>query len=255
MATDEDAGTEKRMLNFELALAKMAPGKTECQFPAYFDAWKMGLWNPAKPDELKSRTDCRADSTRNQIVSRQRVEDEIRQMVAGAAQHYSALAGRAGYLLYGPTETPYASTKPPVRKNFPKLKLREGAVTDWQGVLGQKIPRFENRILNDCALIPRLHVCRNPSRVEYKELPEEKLLPAQVTFLMKLKNMRVEEKTPQRKQRGLTAAQIKEIFEKYNPARKYSLTPTQWKRWCQEFDVVPDHRCERKGKRSERRSR
>jgi CRISPR-associated endonuclease Csn1 len=245
---DEDAGTEKRMLDFELTLAKMAPGKTEYQFPAYFDAWKMGLWNPVKPDEMKSRTDCRAESTRNQIVSRQRVEDEIRAMVAGAAKHYPVLAGKADYLLYGPTGTSYASTKPAVHKKYPKLKLRAGAVTDWQGVLGQKIPRFENRILNDCALIPRLHVCRNPSRAEFKELAEDKLLPAQVTFLMKLKNMRVEEKTPQRKQRGLTAAQINEIFEKYNPARKYSLTPTQWRKWCEEFNVIPITDAGEKGK-------
>jgi CRISPR-associated endonuclease Csn1 len=131
---DENAGTEKRMLDFELTLAKMAPGKTEYQFPAYFDAWKMGLWNPVKPDELENRTNCRAESTRNQIVSRQRVEDEIRAMVAGAAKHYPALAGKAEYLLYGPTETSYASTKPAVRKKYPKLKLRAGAVTDWQGV-------------------------------------------------------------------------------------------------------------------------
>ena len=235
-ADDDEAGTQKRMEEFELKLAALSKGKSEFHYSCYFDAHEMGLWNPDKPDELKLRGDCHAKTTRNQIVPRKLVEKEIRELVDAAAKHHPKLKGHADFLLYGPAKKPYASynTNP---KEAPFLK--QGAVTDWQGVLGQKIPRFENRILNDCALIPRLHVCRNPSREQYKHLPEDKLLPVQVTFLMKLKNMRVEEKTLERKQRGLAAAQIKDIFEECNPKRKYNLTSTQWRNWCDKFDVLP----------------
>lgn len=233
---DDEAGTQKRMEEFEIKLAALSRGKDELHYPCYFDAHEMGLWNPDKPDELKLRSDCHAKTTRKQIVPRKLVEKEIRDLMVSAAKHYPKLTGQADYLLYGPTGKAYASFDPKLRKEH---DLKEGGVNDWQGVLGQKIPRFENRILNDCALIPRLHVCRNPSREQYKDLPEEKLLPVQVTFLMKLKNMRVEEKTPERKQRGLMATQIKEIFGEYNPKRKYNLTSTQWRNWCEKFDVLP----------------
>ena len=243
-ANDDDAGTEARMQQFEKELEAMSPGKDEYKFSCYFDAWKMGLWNPDKPKELKDRIDCRTESTRNQIVPRKLVDKEIRALAEAAAKHYPKLKGQPDYLLYGPAKTPYASFDAKLRKQH---HLKEGGANDWQGVLGQKIPKFENRILNDCALIPRLYVCRNPSREDYKDLSEDKLLPAQVTFLMKLKNMRVEKKTP-RQQCGLAATQIKEIFDEYNPKRKYHLTPTQWKNWCLHFDVLPITDAGEKGK-------
>lgn len=31
--------------------------------------------------------------------------------------------------------------------------MREGGINDWQGVVGQKIPRFDNRIIGKCVLI------------------------------------------------------------------------------------------------------
>jgi CRISPR-associated endonuclease Csn1 len=233
-ADEEDVGTEKRMHDFEKALHDMAPDKPMFQFPAYFDAWKMGLWNPAKPDELKDRTDCRAESTRNQIVPRKQVEDEIRKMVEGAAKYYPALAGKADYLLYGPTETAYASIKPDVRARFPQLKLREGAASDWQGVVGQKIPRFENRIIAKCALIPRLNVSK--LREGEKGQPHEKsLLAVEVAFLMKLKNLRVQ------RPGGLgwlSADEIRAILG--DPKRKdWKMTKTAWRKYCAAIGAVP----------------
>jgi len=231
---DEDAGTEKRMHDFELALQSMAPGKTEFQFPAYFDAWKMGLWNPAEPNELKYRTDCHAETTRNQIVPRKLVEDEIRNMAAGAAKHYPALAGKSEYLLYGPTGMSYASIKPEVRKKFPLLKLREGAVTDWQGVLSQKIPRFENRILGKCALIPRLNVCK--LREGDKGQPHENsLIGVEAAFLMKLKNLRIQRPSGLG---WLSADEIRAILE--DPKRKdWKITESAWKRHCVTIGAIP----------------
>jgi CRISPR-associated endonuclease Csn1 len=228
---DDDAGTEQRMHKFEQDLESMAPGKLIFHFPAYFDAYQMGLWNPAKPDELKLRSDCHAQTTRNQIVPRRLVEAEIRQMVEGAAKHYPALAGKAEYLLYGTAQQSYASYKPELREKF---NLREGGATDWQGVVGQKIPRFENRIIAKCALIPRLNVCK--LREGEKGQPHEKSLVAvEFAFLMKLKNLRVQRPGGNG---WLSAAEIRDILE--NPKRTdWKLTKSAWKKLCVSIGAIP----------------
>jgi CRISPR-associated endonuclease Csn1 len=228
---DDDAGTEKRMHDFEAALQKMAPGKSEFHFPAYFDAWKMGLWSPEKPEELKLRSDCYAQTTRKQIIPRNLVEAEIRRMAENAARHFPALAGKAEYLLFGPAQESYASFKPELRKKF---DLREGGVTDWQGVVGQKIPRFENRIIGKCVLMPRLNVCKVGDGETGNVHPQSRVA-AETVFLMKLKNMRFYQNGGVR---GLTAREIGEIFN--DPKRtKLGLTPTQWKKWCVRLGAQP----------------
>lgn len=228
---DDEAGTEQRMHRFELDLEKMAPGQKGFHFPAYYDAFQMGLWNPAKPDEFMLRSDCHAHTTRNQIVPRNLVEDEIRKMAEGAAKHYPTLAGKADYLLYGPTEMPYASFNPKLRKEY---DLKEGGQNDWQGVVGQKIPRFENRIIAKCALIPRLNVCK--LREGKKGQPHEKSLAAvEVAFLMKLKNLRIQ------RPGGLgwlSAGEIGAIFE--DPKRTdWKITKSAWKKYCARIGAVP----------------
>ncbi len=135
---------------------------------------------------------------------------------------------------YGPTETAYASIYPEIRKKFSRLKLREGAETDWQGVVGQKIPRFDNRIIAKCALIPRLNVCK--LREGEKGKPHEKSLAAvEVAYLMKLKNLRIQ------RPGGvgwLTADEIREIYE--NPKRKdWKFTKSAWKRHCVSIGAIP----------------
>lgn len=228
---DDDAGTEHRMRDFEKALHEMVPNQPDCQFPAYFDAWRMGLWNPAQPSEFKLRSDCLAESTRNQIVPRKLVEAEIRRMVEGAAKHYPTLVGQADYLLYGPAQKAYASfntnpKKPP--------HLREGAVTDWQGVLGQKIPRFDNRIIAKCALIPRLNVSKLREGEKGQPHPQS-LVAVEVTFLMKLKNLRFQRAS---QRAALSAAEIRAILE--DPRRtKWAITSAAWRKFCASSGAVP----------------
>jgi CRISPR-associated endonuclease Csn1 len=230
-ADDDEAGTQQRMEQFEKDLEAMSPGKSEYYFPCYFDAWKMGLWNPAKPDELKDRTDCHAESTRNQIVPRKLVEEEIRKLVDGAAKHYLKLKDKASYILYGPTETAYASFDAKLRK---KHDLKEGGLNDWQGVLGQKIPRFDNRIIGKCVLIPRLNVCKIRTD-ENGELHPQSRIAAETVFLMRLKNMRFQ---TSKGQSCLTAKQIAEVFS--DPKRtKLGMTAAQWKKYCHRFGAKP----------------
>ena len=71
--------------------------------------------------------------------------------------------------------------------------IHPGSIDDWMGATAQKTPRFENRIVEKCALIPRLHVCRAAAKpVKEGTAPDpESLLHCEVAFLMKLKNIRV----------------------------------------------------------------
>ena len=89
--------------------------------------------------------------------------------------------------------------------------VHPGSTDDWLGATGQKTPRFDNRIINDCALISRLQVCGVGVRFDKatgKPTPES-LLASEVTFLMKLKNTLVEEPGRQRK---LTPEELRKIF-------------------------------------------
>lgn len=227
----EDEGTDRRMREFEKALHEMAPNQPNHQFPAYFDAWKMGLWNPAQPVELKLRVDCHAESTRNQLVPRRLVEAEIRRMVDGAAKHYPALAGKADYLLFGPAQKRYASYN--ANPNKPPF-LREGAATDWQGVVGQKIPRFDNRIIAKCAVIPRLNVCKLREGEKGQPHPQS-LVAVEVAFLMKLKNLRFQRGN---QQAALSVGEIRAILE--DPKRtKWAITESAWRKFCQRIGAVP----------------
>ncbi len=238
VAEDEEAGTQARMEQFEKDLETMAPGKPAFQFPCYYDAWKMGLWNPANPTELKDRIDCRAESTRDQIVPRRLVIKEITALADSAAKDYPKLKGQAKYLLFGPTETAYASFDAKLRQEH---DLREGGANDWQGVLGQKIPRFDNRIIGKCVLIPRMNVCKIRTDGKGEIHPQSKAA-GEVSFLMKLKNMRIQRGG---KPVGLTAEEIKSVFE--NPAfENLSLTESAWKKKvCVPLGAVPlpGHEC------------
>lgn len=55
-----------------------------------------------------------------------------------------------------------------------------GTERDWQGVLGQKIPRFDNRIISKCKLLPKRNVCKANT-----------LENVSLVLLMELKNLRV----------------------------------------------------------------
>ncbi len=230
---DEEGKTLTRMQEFEKSLEAMAPAKEQFHRPCYFDAWKMGLWNPDKPTDLNLKQDCQAQSTRNQIVPRKLVEDEVRALVDAAAKQVPGLKGKADYLLFGPPLRPYASFYADERK---KHGLREGGANDWQGVVGQKIPRFDNRIIGKCVLIPRLNVCKI-RKGDDGDLHPQSRIAAEVVFLMKLKNMRFQ---TGRGVRGLSAKEIAEVFT--DPKRtKLGLTATQWKKWCRSFggEVLP----------------
>lgn len=274
-AEDLEKEEQKKDANYVAALNKWRSFKKdtpeEFHFPCYYDAWKMGLWNPASPKQLAPRINHQAQSTRNVRFDRSDVVGEIKQLANNAAALVPALAktfaqiqkdgwtqssGAKGkrkrfpvkaatfgdFLCHGPAGRAYASFYP---ESSRENGLHTGSADDWMGVLGQKIPRFDNRILNDCVLIPRFHVCKADIRkntLTGAHVPDS-LLPAEVTFLMKLKNTMVEDGSEQRK---LNRAELSAIFEVVSEsvaevkadakdwpkkiAGCFSLTKSDWKR-------------------------
>ncbi|MCS7062779.1 MAG: hypothetical protein NZM04_01805, partial [Methylacidiphilales bacterium] len=231
-----DAELAKKDPAYQAALNAWRAFKTQVpqnyHFPCYYDAHKMKLWDPSKPDELKTKTDHTAESTQNVRFDRTDVAKEIQALAQAAVKQIPALAAAAppgvsfaDYLCYGPTGKPYASYDPKLRKRY---NLHLGSEEDWQGVLGQKIPRFDNRILAPCALIPRFHTCR-----------ADDPLVMEVTYLMKLKNILVERCGIQQR---LTPQDIQKLFNEDKPV-SLSFTPTQWKKWCKEngYSPLPGH--------------
>ena len=185
------------------------------------------------------------------------VEERIIRANAYRAQHGKKLVAAPDFsrgakdfaelLVYGPGGKPslakgvrpIASADPAIRR---ATGLRPGSPDDRMGVVSQGTARFENRLRSDCALIPRLSCCRNLGGDEFAKITDDnepRLLPAQVTLLMKLKNMRVQEKTEGRPQRGLKFDEIEKVFAALNPKRKYHLTKNEWRGWCKAFDVLP----------------
>lgn len=227
---DDEGKTLQRMEEFEKELVDMSPDNEDHRLPCYFDAWKMQLWNP-ETDELKERITHEAESTRNRILPRWVVIKEIRLLVEAAAKLIPALEGKAWYVLYGPAGKAYASYYKAERMEH---GLREGGETDWQGVLGQKVPRFDNRIIEKCMLMPRFNVCKVRSD-ENRAAGERGTLPQEVTFLMKLKNMRVQRTTPET---GLTASEIQQAFTAY-AAKGWKISGPQWNKFCASLGVRP----------------
>ena len=201
---------------------------TPLQFhsPCYYDAKHMQLWSATNPGVVKLRVDHKAESTRRVRFDRKDVEQEIRRLADQAAAHWPALrevfaliraegwhytesatkrertlsvvAETVGeFLVHGPAGAPSAEALADFHRYLAERRkrgIRPGTEDDWQAATGQKTPRFDNRIVEDCALLDGLRVCGVAVRFDKKTnaAHPDSLLYAEVTFLMKLKNLRVE---------------------------------------------------------------
>jgi len=198
--------------------------------PCFVDAWHMGLWT--EQDGITSlRIDHHAQRARGYVATREAVETEVRLLFTAAQTQYPELGISVDAFLYGPTELAYASMNPDLCK---KHGIREGAATDWRGVLSQKVPRFDNRMPNRCCCIPRYHVCRATD-----------ILHAQVHFLLGLINLRY---MGGNETFSLTPAEVNECFQtarknaskkdKDKKADQYKITKTAWNKWLAKNDRV-----------------
>ncbi|GHT17159.1 hypothetical protein AGMMS49573_08490 [Endomicrobiia bacterium] len=242
----EDAGKKDEKENLDAAsneydkkLRKFFNEKEQYYYPCYYEAYIQDIWDPNKPDDFTKKLDSNPKPARNKdkmdmaVPSRDLVYKELKALLVNAAKYYPKLKGKEDYIIYGPSEKAYASFK------NPKYFKYRGKEWDCQGLLGQKVPRFDNRIISKCKLIPRLNVCK-----------ANKTLNKEVIFLLELKNMRYasEEGTS----RALTHKEIKFLFDEYkknfstnkNQTNKALINQGEWKKYIQSLggDVNPDQK-------------
>ncbi|MDR1720903.1 MAG: hypothetical protein LBR09_00685, partial [Endomicrobium sp.] len=134
--------------------------REEYYYPCYYEACKQGIWDPKEPYNLTKKLASNPAPARNKdktnmaIPSRKLIYKELKELLIAASEQFPKLKGKENYIIYGPSEKEYSSFKD--KKYF---KYR-GTEWDWQGLLSQKVPRFDNRIISKCKLIPRLNVCK-----------------------------------------------------------------------------------------------
>ncbi len=189
-------------------------------YPCFFKAYKIGLWNPENPNQVKLRIDNQAQKAKSYVIPRKYVEAEFVKLVEMASLQFPKLKNKAMYILYGIAEKPYASFDSTTRAEF---NLKRGAESDWTA-LGQKIPRFDNRIVDKCKLIPRLNVCKIKKLNEVKS--ENDLLYYEITLSLKLLNLRFFRNN---KEDSLTFEEFLKAFD-LAKTNKYKLTKTNVKK-------------------------
>ena len=116
-----------------------------------------------------------------------------------------------------------------VIQNAPKPYNEKPFPFEWEGVLSQKVPRFDNRILSKCVLLPRYSVARNKIQEgeNWYDVPIH-----QAKALMFLKNIRFmqevigDEQQKHFHTRKLTADELKTTWETFleKPAQSISAT-------------------------------
>ena len=231
---------------------RLASYPEACRLPCYFEAERMGLWGPHHPGDYKLRHETpNPGAARNKdgvafVAPRRLVESEIKLLLAQAAKLFPKLKGRENYVMYGEPGIAFASVTNP--KEWRHIR---GGEKEAEGIFAQKTPRFNNRAVNQCCLIPRLNVCK-----------AEDALNKEVRFLLALKNIRYS--YADKPDCALEPVQLREIYQGFvenvwpqalplqeqkktaaSPAdawrtllyqkgvwkTQYHLTPTQWRKW------------------------
>ena len=224
--TGKDENPENQVGEFIEQLTKMTPD-TRYHLPCYYDAWKMGLWDNQTKEIIHIRQPRRSekkgeDTARGYNPSRELVTKEICQLLEQAAKQIPALQQ---HLTKEKLKILYGKQDNAIDKHYP-------SASKIDGLLGQKYPRFENRIVSKCALIPRLNVCK-----------AEKQLAIDVGFLLRLINWRYEKEDEQgnKSVHSLTGKELMNKFQEFEAvwkkktkeyipeeyAKCFKLTPTK----------------------------
>ena len=198
--TDDDKKNAEYMAKYTKENNVELINNDDFKFPCYYDAKRLGLWSEENPSELKTTiplTGSKKVRTNGLVAPRELVEKELKQLWLNAQKQLPQLQNiDAEYFLYGDYRQAYGSY---VVKEFRKFR---GTKNDWQGVLGQKIPRFDNRIIAKCKLLPKRNVCKANT-----------LENVSLVLLMKLKNLRLTDNMGEKFL--LSPIDIKKIYENW----------------------------------------
>ena len=165
------------------------------KYPCYYDALRLQLWSEKNPKDFNRHIPLTGSTkvrTTGLVVPRAFVEKELTQLYLNAQKQLPQLKKyTVEYFLYGKYGSAYATFRTP----------QQGKEKDY-GVLGQKIPRFDNRIIGKCKLLPKRNVCK-ANTIENVSF----------VLLMKLKNLRFTDINGNKCKLGLSA--IKDIYNNW----------------------------------------
>lgn len=198
--TKDDEENQKLTERYSCEDNKELIRKDEYKYPCYYDAVRLGLWSENEPSILRKSIPFENNNkvrTNQYVAPRILVEKELKQLWLNAQLQLPQLNKYdVEEFLYGEYREAYGSLK------NKKFRQYMGTPNDWQGVLGQKIPRFDNRIISKCKLLPKRNVCK-----------ADTIENVSFVLLMKLKNLRFTDMSGEKVR--LNPSEIKLIYENW----------------------------------------
>ena len=225
---DDDAENKKGIESYEKDLVENCGTDEKFHLPCYLEAAKLCLWKNGRI--ISHKITYEAEKVRKSafVAPRHLIEKEIEQLLIKAAEQIPSIKEKEfdfvffpneeskrenkgipvkgkgiDFVLYGEGQKQYASYY-----KDSEFNRKRGTEWDTQGLLSQKIPRFDNRIIGKCSLIPRLNTCnaddilaqefkliqsiRNLIRPNREALPHEKF----IMVFQKLRNKLVIKDAP-----------------------------------------------------------
>ncbi len=180
------------------------------KYPCFYDALLLGLWNEQIPLEFKRIIGLTPEKVRTsgRVAPRTLVIKELTKLWEEAKKQLPQLEKiSVEEFLYGEYREAYGSYYNPEWIQY------RGTKRDWQGVLGQKIPRFDNRVIAKCKLLPKRNVCS-----------ADTIENISFTLLMQLKNFRYTNAFTSDSDQRLAPYDIKQIYENKLPEWVQKLT-------------------------------
>ena len=193
----EDPEEQTRVKEFSQKMDQLVMPE-KYRLACYFEAHEMGLWNP-KAGIVKLRQSHTAKTAetvyrKGYTAPRSAVELEITKLLTEIKRVKPELDIKG--VIYGSDN------------------VKPGNASEWQSLLGQKTPRFDNRVLADCRLIPRFHVVR----------ADDNKLWWDVHLLMKLHNTTVVETSHPDAVRKLKPEELQNLFNHFRSTHKATAT-------------------------------
>lgn len=180
------------------------------KYSCFYDAMLLGLWSETNPYNFKRSIGLNPEKVRKtgRVAPRELVIKELTKLWEEAKKQLPQLEKiSVEEFLYGEYREAYGSYS-----NSEWIQYR-GTNRDWQGVLGQKIPRFDNRVISKCKLLSKRNVC-SADTIENISL----------SLLMQLKNFRYTNAFTFESGNRLASIEINQIYEDKLPEWTSKLT-------------------------------
>ena len=201
--TEDEKENEEAIKKYTVKDGKELIISEEYKYPCFYDAILLGLWSEREPNIFNRSIGLSPEKIRTagRVAPRELVIKELAKLWEEAKKQLPQLDKiSVDEFLYGNYRKAYASYSEPEWIQF------RGTKTDWQGVLGQKIPRFDNRVISKCKLLPKRNVC-SADTIENISL----------TLLMQLKNFRYTNAYTFESGIRLSPDEIRQIYENKLP--------------------------------------